>query len=403
MNKKQFKRLYGEVLSQTKWPSFELGDDVISDLLIKCVFLNSSLEKPKKIIFNELDFGKSIIQEFCPSVIKEQIVSPEKNDCVEEKIFSILSNPIFRKGGKNQLLKHKDIFMEKINKAVIDQEPVKLVLPTLPFKSQNPINTNQKIDCVDLSIYLMLAQLRDMDISIRKVHKPGIKIILICDGLVYADLFGNNDTQRINLFREKCIKIRNKFGLNGIVELIDMQWIIESVPNFQNVRSKVDDILSGDGLGVDAKERIFSLERGMLFNLPHKGFSVDGIVSLINTRISDLPELIKISLRKVSLDYASFLITLSIFEVISKIFPDHIRATVHPKDKPQLPLNLVNKKSSVFPYHGVCVVSQSKLLMTSSIKEASTIMRLHELTEKFSSISKIFLPGEDDVFCYIIP
>lgn len=405
MNKKQFLERYKNIgaLFQEK-VEFSCSTDWIVQIFPQIVFSNASTDFPTTVHVPHKNHKVTTLQDFPWNTISTNpLILDEENISIEDKIINILSHSRFRKGSINIFLKHESVFRQKISQAILLGKPVSMVVPTLPFQNQNPLCTGQAIDHVDISLGLMFAQLRDVILSVEHIYKPGLKIILLCDGVVYADFFGNSEKNKIQSFRMGCEKVAKHLGLAGKVECVDMSWIIDQISLFATVRDDIRDKLTSifdERKDLDFVEAVRSLERGMIFNLPFDGLSSEEVVDLANTKLDDLPQNVKEQLRSVTIRYASFLLAMSLLGVVNKVFPNSLRGTVHAKDAPQVALHLIDKKSSVFPYHGVTLISLKKLLRTGNFRDASRVVRLCELPQD-GDIIKIVIEGKEDAFAYL--
>jgi pyoverdine/dityrosine biosynthesis protein Dit1 len=404
MHYQEFQKIYNPIITELSWTDpLSCSDKWIINTLSKVVFANSTSENPKQLTTN-IDIQKTIyINKFPFNTLSSDPVSlPQKSQDVIENIIAVLSHPRFRKGKIQIFNKYKDEFHQKISSMVNTSSPIKLVLPSLPFQNQNPLCSSQNLDHIDLAIHLMFMQLQDLVLSIEQIYAPGLQIIILCDGIVYAKLLGIIDLEKINNFRENCNSLLRSLGLEKKIKLIDMSWVVKVIPNLTITQNDIEKKLSQLILKPSKlKEYITSLERGMLFNLPCTDFDYKTLAELANQPLVNLPSGLQHQLRKAAIQYASFLLTLTKNNVVTKVFSDCIRATVHPKDAAQIPLHLVDRRSVVFPYNGVAVVSNSRLLRTGNLRHATRIMRLGEIGNKNNHLIKVVQEGQEDAFCYL--
>ena len=83
----------------------------------------------------------------------------------------------------------KNIFLEQTEAFVKRNEQVKLVLPAFPFKSPNK-SVKVLGSLPDAAEEVALAHLNGLAAAIADVYKPGAKIFIVSDGLMYNDLLG---------------------------------------------------------------------------------------------------------------------------------------------------------------------------------------------------------------------
>lgn len=344
--------------------------------------------------------------EFDPSSLEINIIRPVKPHEgiyeTPEKILSILFNGNIRKGNLTLMDRYRDYFIDRIEKRVTKAEPINIVLPTLPFKDQNPLTTRLPLDAVDLGEYLFMAQLRDIIESVKRVYPPGLRFTILTDGLVYADIFANGDREKIKAYRENCSAVRDVLGLTDvIVRMLDMGVVVMNEPRFFEIQQDIKNVLVRQRQDQRVRERMKSLRWGMLVNIPSLGYDYNDFKEFLKMPEEKLPRDILERVTETSLNYASFALAMSILDCIKEQFPDDLRATVHPKNAPQIPIHLINKNTVVFPYNGVPVVAEGRLLRTGSLRKSAKIVRYCDVLQ-YPEARAVFLPGGDNPFYYLV-
>ncbi len=320
-----------------------------------------------------------------------------------EQILSVLNNSNFRKGSSESIEIHSKHFLEKINASIVSGMPVELVLPSLPFKNQNPLSCGRPLAAVDIGEWFFMAQLRDMIVSVQKVYSPGLIVSVLCDGLVYADIFGSGNVQEGVAYRKACVRIKDALGLDQVVWLPDMSDLVATEPRFDQIQHHIASTLNFlVQFDVVLQGHFRTLRRGMLFNLPFTGQDWETLAQCAAHDETTWPMEVLHQTHGAMIRYASFLLAMSHFDLISAAFPNAIRATVHPKASPQLPLHLVNGHTLVFPYNGLPVISKSKWARRQDIRRAATIMRRFELAA-LPELSAMRIDDSETDFCYLIP
>jgi hypothetical protein len=324
----------------------------------RSVHLNSESTVLKTIPkFRELP--REFRVDFLPSELETTIINPSREAInSSDRIFSILLNSNIRRGNRELIQEHIPTLLQKVNSMVSQDKPIEIVLPTLPFKDQNPLTTRHSLGQTDLGEYLHFVQLRNICASVEAVYNPGIKIHLLTDGLVYADFFGGGKRGQIEQYRINCERIRDHLGLLGKVNIIDMEWLVQNYSHFFQVQKEIKSTLQkAERTNGQMHEAMRSLQRGMFLNIPIPEYDYDDYADLISRPYEEIPDWLQERTYQTAIDYASFLLTMRKVGVLTQTFPEAIRATVHPKNAPQLPIHLVNKHSVTFPYNGVPVVS----------------------------------------------
>ncbi len=387
-----------EVLAQ---PGKEISDQWVRDFLVQFVKLGNVVGYENHVPpYREVPFQAG---EFDPNSLQTNIVSfGNRLADTPDEVLSVLLNGNFRKGSMESVLKHKDVFLKRITAKMRRADPVKIVFPALPFKDQNPLTTRRELRDVDLGEYGMMAQLRDIVESVREVYPPGLRITILTDGIVYADIFANGELDEIEKYRQNCIQAAEAMGLGKRVEFVDLSRLTEAEPEFPSVKEMIRErIVDLEKRNAEVQERMKSLRWGMLVNVPSLGYSYNDFKLFLALDERDLPENIFERISQSALDYASFSSAMSALELIDRNFPGAIRGTVHPKGAPHLPLHLVNRDSVVFPYNGVPVVSEERLRNTSSIRRSLRIMRFCDVLQH-PDARGIVIDGQDNPFYYLV-
>ena len=333
---------------------------------------------------------------------EDLVVKPIEADLslpVDEQILSVLMHSHIRRGSLEIPMQYKDEFLSKIHDAMNTNRPIEIVLPTLPFKNQNVMATGHSIGWTDLGEYLCMLQMKTIVESVKKVYAPGAKITLLTDGTVYADLFANGDKDSVGQYFQQLWHIKEKLGLGNDVELVDMQWLINTEPLFADVAQEIRTLLPQVAAEDETVAKLLQgLTYGMLFCFDTP-FDMEEYMKRIFVQGGNLPKDILSQAMDTAHEYATFLLTMKKLDVVKKAFPHAIRGTVHCKDAAQIPLHLVNHKSWIFPYHGVPVVSRGRQERIKNWQHATRIIRLCEVYN-YPSATAVYLPGEKEPFYY---
>lgn len=322
-----------------------------------------------------------------------------------DRVLSILFNARFRRGPRSLVEAHRETFLRIIARTIDRFAPIELILPALPFKCQNPLSTRHSIGFTDLGEWLMFCQLRDLIMSIRQAYEPGARMIVLSDGIVYADIFaaGLRDIPAITRYRESCRAITNTLGLSDAVTLVDMSDVVRRFADFGATRLAIRDALTDlDRSDPAVSERLCALRRGMLLNVPLPGYDLDDVARFASGKLMDLPHDVAERVTSAAFDYASFLLTMQRLEVIAKSFPTAIRTTSHPKPAAQFPLHLVNARSGVAPHNGIPIISQNALHgCGGDIRHAARIMRIVDALA-LPGLTAGYIPRDSEPFCYFV-
>lgn len=344
------------------------------------------------------------ITAFDPGNLETNIIPADPTiptDYPAERVLSIFMHPHFRRGNLDARRPYADYLTRQIDSRTKKAYPVNLVLPAMAFKDQNPLNTQHSVSYIDLGEYLAMAQMRDLVNSVRAEYPPDLRVIIAQDGATYADLFGGGDAEGALEYGRRLRRVRDELGLRGRVEIVDISWLTMRDPRFAGTRKQIKGLVR-DLYEEDETFRlqIDALSRGMFWNIPHPGHTMDQVASLANTLQEPGEEGLKHVLHEKAVDYAAVLLAIAHTDVFSRAYPDALRGTVHPKKRaPQVPLNLVNNSCSVFPYNGVPVVSRRQLEAGRTLRQASRIIRYHQVQDE-PGATTVFATGRPEAFFY---
>lgn len=375
-----------------------VDEDWIREVFPQVVKLSNADAKVGKVP-TVRELPKRILPVFPRQQFARELIAPQTDGTLEEKILSILLNSHIRRGSLSTVARYSSHFLSLIQQKIRQNKPIELVLPTLPFKNQNPLTTGHSLGWTDLGEYLSLLQLKTITDSIQQLYSPGARITVLTDGMVYVDMFGNKDTKGVDQYFQQLWHIKERLGLGNAVELVDMSWLVKAQPEFEEVKRQMqihlEEIEKKDEL---VAECMSGLRYGMLFAFPVE-YTLEEYAKCLFTPETLLPQAITRKAERLANEYASFLLTMKKLNIVKHAFPDAIRATVHCKDAPQLPLHLVNKHSWIFPYHGVPLVDKAKLARSSSLHKSTRIIRLSDVYD-YPNVTAVFLQGEKEPFYY---
>lgn len=330
------------------------------------------------------------------------------NMSVAEQIYAIATHSRFRRGNYNLIAEYENNFLEHISRRVEMENPIRLTLPTLPFKDQNPLTTQRAIEQVDLGELLFFRQLGDLCESVKQVYRPGMVVDMVSDGTLYQKIFLDESEQTnrcVLAYYDNSQQMINSLGLENSIRLHNLENILEGDVAFFENRHSIRNMLNTlDSKGV-LKREMDELSLGILFN--SRSFADVAQRDPIkfsyafNTEWSKNPQELLNLFRDGALAYSSFLLAMKSLDILTNYFPGNLRATVHPKNAAQIPLHTVNRNSLVAPYNGVPVVSRSKLEKTGDLRQSTRIVRYGDLISSGMPIARLER-SSDQNFAYMV-
>lgn len=385
--------------------------DILDDSSITPEWIVRNLSET--IIYKDFDMGnlnfvpphtlnKKTIPYFDTKKLKNEIYFPNKEaKTIAEKILSVLLNSNIRRGSVSVIKQYIPIFLEIINTLIQNNQPITLVLPAMPHKKQNPITTGHSIDFIDLGEYLCFQQLKNIARSIAQVYTPGAKTILVPDGIALAHLFARNNIEGVISYRNKLCKIREQLGMLDLIDIIDLQDIVSTNSSFSKIKERIKKYLYAlEPTNKDVRKGLSILKKAMFFNIPFS-LSINDYINLLKLPADKIPTNITNQLGDAAFEYISILLALRKLDLLKKALPNAIRTSVHCKNTPSIPINLVNDTTQIFPYNGIPVIRMRKYGRNQNLRVSTRIMRLYEIY-KYSSAVEVYIKGQSEPFYYEI-
>lgn len=130
-------------------------------------------------------------------------------------------------GSQDQVWIGRSNFSERVRRQVRQNTPIKMVLPSFPWKSIN--NCDKVIGKLpDLGEVLALARLNQLCIDIEKIYPKGGRITIASDGLVFDDVVGipEEDTWEYSEVLNNIIEKRGfkNLRLQRVMEIIGLTY-----------------------------------------------------------------------------------------------------------------------------------------------------------------------------------
>lgn len=366
------------------------------------VYVNTAdISAPKKISIPPLkEFSRRDISPVKVTAPTLSLANIEGS--VSEKILGILTSKSVRRGPRSLIEPFLPELLSSIDRLVQNNQPINLILPSLPFKDQSPFTTGVSIDHADLCEHAMFAQIKRVVEAIATVYKSGAHMTLLCDGYIYADIFAQGDKDGAGRYKAACEKIKNEYGLHNQVTLFDMREVLFDMPEWHKVHSEILQIIQelkqndpevGDRLNVLSKQFIFHVA------LPEPHNSYEAARALYEQE--PWPEWLTELMLNSAIEYCAIHLTLAHTDLVTRAFPSAIRCTVHPKAAAQIPLHLTNPDNSLLPYNGIATVSLLEYQKGKSLFEALRVRRLCDVMT-LPNVTAIHVTGDSHPFYYEI-
>jgi len=288
-------------------------------------------------------------------------------------VFNVLCNEII---GNEANKRHLDLksFVRKIEADEHEQKRLLFVFLGLPFKDQNPLRTDAPPSHVDFAEIGLLIQLHIQALAFHQDHPFGTDFVVLSDGKLYSRVFGV-EWAAADTYVSRVREMRNRLNLQASVHVIDLEECILKLPEreveqFDHVKNLMKKLLSdSEILGSDNRlqSSFESLKRGMRRNINtretlktlewHEQVQLIGGVNLqTGGRLKAIARDLDERCTQAALEYASTNVALRVFRVVERVFPDAIRATVHPK----VGQVAIPRSGSAYPWNGIGVWAPAK-------------------------------------------
>jgi len=193
------------------------------------------------------------------------------------------------------------------------------------------------------------------------------------------------------------------------VQIIDITEMIRHFNGFDEIRAHIAEELTAlIGFDVGIAKKFNILVRGIKFNLnlipflsqygpENLALAIDDRVDSkdLSTVQNELRDILVETARQVAVKYSSIHLAMKYFNVFDTLFPNALRATIHPK-----PGQIAIAKSGYqYPWNGVPLVQN---FSNESIFDNVEVLELSRLLAKSKGkrLKKLFLESDSAPFCY---
>ncbi|MCL2655040.1 MAG: isocyanide synthase family protein [Coriobacteriia bacterium] len=322
--------------------------------------------------------------------VLDQLIDAENMDAAKQVIAILASGKTGNPVNKNNL-QYNDI-----NNHILlcndRRHPLQLLLPSFPFKDQNPFRTELfKASWCDLGEIALLARLHCIALSLNQVHPYDGQIIIVSDGRLYQDIFGI-EPNAVSEYMNELIDMRNQMNMGRTVYLLDLwsimkqldskatmifendTWrgvfsirdsLVETISNIshtdERVLNSLCEMTSSMLMNLDLSDEIRTMGRDVLWEtmLNAQDFKTRAarIISKEVVWENDSIDALANRAVKASIQYIATNITLKVLDILNKAFPLAIRGTVHSKSGQVA----IPKLGRLDPWNGVGVLTDSSL------------------------------------------
>ena len=268
-------------------------------------------------------------------------------------------------GNENSKNNELEDFTEKVLDNYNRKDRLMFIIPAFPFKDQNfmriPYGDASIPDLAEISF---LVRLHELSESINQLYPYGSDFVILSDGELYGSIFEIKPKQ-VNTYQERLRNYRNILNFQGSISIISLDDIIENVDvSLRDFIRKVKDRLKYIYFNEIKKypglaEKFDNLVKGMRRNMNSYQLLAEDIpITEAYRIINNLP--CKLEFKKqqavfnekcleAAFKYSAVNLVLRYTNLEKQLFPNAIRATIHPK-KGQFSLTA---NAGGYPWNGV--------------------------------------------------
>jgi pyoverdine/dityrosine biosynthesis protein Dit1 len=325
--------------------------------LIEAAAICTSIESEQLDRFDHRDFRKALA---AANPIPEELVNPLAGGDLADRILFVLSHNRYRAGAREFVENAKQIFLAKISAAMAAGRPIEIIVPSFPGREVNPIaRTRPQLHLGELAALCRLSEIAEL---IESIYKPGLRFIIVGDGVAYAPFYGDPIGGAIE-YKRCLVEAIERLGCEQHIGFEDLADVIaERQDEFDILHATVEEEIKEVWNNPDylfRDELAFTMRMGtqsaalnaaaiQLVKFPQPGQSDAEILTSLREAIAAASE-------KTAFAYQCLLVTLRRMELLDRRFPNAIRGTVHAKIGQYAP-HLVNEFTSISPWHGMPVM-----------------------------------------------
>ena len=311
-----------------------------------------------------------------------------------ERVLRVLSSSKYRKGSLEQMdfARCRESLLASLVRCTRAGAPVQLTLMAFPFKVPNPAKVGPRV-LPDLAELAAIHRLRALGTAIAEEYSPGMRLDIIHDGALIADVF-DVGLDEVRAYEAYFARLLGGVGGGGRISCHDFEAVQR--------RAGLDPAIALDHLRDEATRwwrttrgrplwrAAFRKTCGMLRARDLPQATAGELLHAADT--GSLPPEYAFIERRVHEAMIAYRIKNAIihrFDPRPIAFPDAIHATTRVRGG-RLALWLVRRGNSLLPWHGVGVVDGNGHTRVMHADQVAGRPDLHG----------IVMPGEDTPFCY---
>jgi pyoverdine/dityrosine biosynthesis protein Dit1 len=297
-------------------------------------------------------------------------------------VFDLLTQDEYSNGPIDHVLAVRDELIASIRRAVTDQLPIEIVLPSFPGRPVNLLRHTRTEP--DLGEAAALARLWALHREVALVHAPGLRWIIVMDGVAYAPFYGY-PTPPYRQYQADLKIMADTLGVDSAFRFVDLAELVEARHGeFDELHRRVTEELSSVWAdpAYDFPNHLVEAMKLGSNTAPADAAAVQSVTFPPSADDSaavhrQLAHAVRERARATAFSYMCFLVTMRRLHLLTDAFPRAIRGTVHPK-RGQYSPRLGSSQRRIVPWHGVAVLQSDgdvRVVYESEILSAPTRYR----------------------------
>lgn len=253
--------------------------------------------------------------------------------------------------------------LEKVSQSILNQQPIRFVLPAFPGKSPNPAKVLGYLpDMAEQQALIFLNALCD---RIQDIYSPGAELIICSDGRVFSDVIGIPES-KITAYQREIERLIKELNLNNL-STFNLDDIMPFDKGFDSTREELVEQFGQDLDELRKKVKRgaaeFSSKEDREANRMYSGltrFLVEDAMIPGQTRSKNS---IQKECRKKA--YQAIIRSNAWTGLIAEKFPEAIRLSIHPQvcGSQKIGIQLLGTETWLTPWHGVALYTGDKYVL----------------------------------------
>jgi hypothetical protein len=319
----------------------------------------------------------------------------EKDLTFIDAILRVILSSRFRKGlltAKSREL-YCNMYAHRIEKRVKEKLPIQLTLLGAPFKNLNPVKNTGRI-LPDLAEVAFLLNMYRLHRSLKTFYEPGIELILIHDGIYYADAC-NIPTKNAIAYKEYFRDMLASFPFFSFVKPYELTELVRKTGiDEEEYLSRASRIAHVWLTSKAAAGEVKAAYKRAIFSLcPDEGMRERYLRALQEYRTGNSvtdKEIHALILKSVESYKAKQVLIYELKDPREEFFPDAVHATSS-SHTGKIPLWLTRRGRALLPWHGIGVI----------YRDTSLGVEYEEFLHHAKEFKPVHLEREQSPFFYI--